>query len=63
VATTFSVYEHFGLPLNDATRAAVAETDAASRTAERHPAHTYALEDFGLTESDVAARFSGTMEA
>jgi hypothetical protein len=56
------VYEHFGLPLTDDARAAIADTDAASRSAERRPSHRYALEDFGLTESDVTERFSGTME-
>jgi hypothetical protein len=62
VGTTFGVYEHFDLTLTDAARDAIADTDAASRSAERRPSHTYALEDFGLTESDVTERFSGTME-
>jgi hypothetical protein len=62
VATTFGVYEHFGLPLSDEAREAIIDTDAASRSAGRRPSHTYALEDFGLSESEVAERFSGTME-
>ena len=58
VGTTHAVYEHFGLPLSDRARIAIAEADAESRSAERRPSHRYTLEEFGLTESEVDERFA-----
>jgi hypothetical protein len=62
VGTACEVYEHFGLAVSDEARAAVVAADASSRSGARRPAHDYALEDFGLTDADVAERFSGTMD-
>jgi hypothetical protein len=59
VSSALGVYEHFGLPLSDAARTAIAAADAESRSAERRPSHRYTLEEFGLTEAMVDERFSG----
>ena len=59
VSTALGVYEHFGLPLSDDARTAIAAADADSRSAERRPSHRYTLEEFGLTEAMVDERFSG----
>ncbi|HEY2299098.1 MAG TPA: sulfotransferase [Jatrophihabitans sp.] len=58
VATTFGVYEYFGLPLSDQARTAITAADAESRQGERAPAHRYTLEQFGLTEAMVDERFA-----
>jgi hypothetical protein len=58
VAATFSVYEHFGLPLPDVSRAAITAADAQSREGGRAPSHSYTLEEFGLTEAMVDERFA-----
>jgi Sulfotransferase family len=58
IGTTHAVYEHFGLPLSNRARFAIAEADAESRSAERRPSHRYTLEEFGLTESEVDERFT-----
>ena len=57
VGTTRGVYESFGLDWTPATAAAVEEIDRASRQGGRRPAHTYSLDDYGLTEAEVRAAF------
>jgi hypothetical protein len=61
VGTAEAAYGHFGLPFTgaaaDAMRALSAERPTGSPGTA--PAHRYALADFGLTEADVGARFSG----
>jgi hypothetical protein len=59
VATACGVYEHFGLPLSDDARRAIAAADAQSQAGERRPAHRYTLAEFGLTEGMVDERFPG----
>jgi hypothetical protein len=58
VGTAVGIYSHFGLPLSEQARVAIADADAASRSGERRPSHSYALEEFGLTESEVDMRFA-----
>jgi hypothetical protein len=36
---------------------------AESRTGPQRPSHSYALEDFGLTEGEVDARFAAYLAA
>ena len=58
VGTVEAVYRHFGLPWDDAVRAAVAAEDVAGRSGHRAPSHRYALADFGLTPEEVDERFA-----
>jgi hypothetical protein len=50
------VYEHFGLPLGDAARAAF-ERHAAANPRAKHGRHEYQLDEFGLSEARVRERF------
>jgi hypothetical protein len=59
VAAAAGIYEHFGLPLSDEARQAMADDYAASKTGPRAPKHHYALEDYGLTTEQVQERFAG----
>ncbi len=66
VGTAEAVYAHFGLPFTGAAamsmRALATERATGSPgtgITGSTPAHRYALADFGLTEADVSARFSG----
>ncbi|MPY79403.1 MAG: sulfotransferase [Actinophytocola sp.] len=63
IGTVERVYHHFGLTLDDAARAAIAETHAASTTGDGKPAHRYALSDFGLSEAQVGDRFAAYIDA
>jgi Sulfotransferase family len=63
IATVEGIYRHFGLPLTDQTRTAMAAVHAASRSGERRPSHQYTLADFGLTGEEVDARFAGYLAA
>ncbi|PXY17860.1 sulfotransferase [Prauserella coralliicola] len=58
IGTVESLYAHFGLPFTDGARAAMRTLHAESTTGARKPAHRYRLADFGLSEGDVAERFS-----
>lgn len=63
VAATEGIYRHFGLPLSDEGRAAIAADYAASQEGHRKPAHRYELADFGLTEQQVENRFEAYLDA
>lgn len=58
-----SIYDRFGLPLADTTRAAVAASHEESKLSERRPVHRYRLADFGLSAGEVADRFAGYLAA
>ncbi len=61
VGTAEAVYAHFGLPFTGAAAMSMRAltTERATGSPGTAPAHRYALADFGLTEADVSARFSG----
>lgn len=59
IGTVEAIYEHFGIEMTDAARAAIEHTDAESKQGPRAPKHTYSLADYGLTEEQVAERFRG----
>ncbi|GLY71285.1 sulfotransferase family protein [Amycolatopsis taiwanensis] len=63
VGTVESIYQAFGLVLDEATRAAIADSHGESKTSERRPVHRYRLGDFGLSEHEVAERFAGYLSA
>ena len=52
------IYRHFGLPLTDEARKAMADIHAESQTGARAPKHTYSLADYGLTAETVKDRFA-----
>ena len=52
------IYGSFGLPYDDAVRAAVQEAYDASRSGAARPSHRYDLADYGLTEEQVRERFA-----
>lgn len=58
VGTVEAVYRHFELPWTEAAHEAVVAEDAASRSGQRRPAHSYALADFGLGAAEVDERFA-----
>jgi hypothetical protein len=61
VGTAGAVYAHFGLPFTGAAAGAMQAlaTERVTGSPGTAPAHRYALADFGLTDADVTARFSG----
>jgi len=62
VGTAEAVYACFGLPFTGAAAdamGALASDGGATGVPGSRPAHRYTLHDFGLTEADVGARFSG----
>jgi hypothetical protein len=61
VGTAEAVYAHFGLPFTSAAAMSMQALSAERVTGSpgTAPAHRYALADFGLTDADVGARFSG----
>jgi len=62
VGTAEAAYAYFGLPFTgaaaDAMRGLAADGGATGAPGIR-PAHRYTIQDFGLTEAEVGARFSG----
>ncbi|GAA2359684.1 sulfotransferase [Saccharopolyspora halophila] len=58
VGTVERIYEHFGLPLDDAARSAMHELQQRSTTGVAKPAHRYSLADFGLSDEQVDERFA-----
>lgn len=58
LSVTRDIYERFDLPWTAEAEAAVAEIDRESKQGAARPSHTYHLEDYGLTEDEVRARFS-----
>jgi hypothetical protein len=63
IGTVESIYAHFGLPLSEPTRAAMAAVQAESRSGQRRPSHQYSLADFGLTGDEVDERFAAYLAA
>jgi hypothetical protein len=59
VGTAEAVYGCFGLPFTGAAADAMRALAANGGATGVRPAHRYTLQDFGLTEADVDARFSG----
>jgi hypothetical protein len=59
VGTAEAAYAHFGLPFTGAAADAMRALSADGGATGVRPAHRYTLRDFGLTEADVGARFSG----
>ncbi|MEJ7832173.1 MAG: sulfotransferase [Nocardioides sp.] len=57
VTTMRGVYEHFGLDWTPDAAAAIGEIDRESKQGSAKPSHRYALDDYGLTESQVRAAF------
>ena len=47
----------FGLDWTPEVQAAIEEIDRESRQGAAKPSHSYRLEDYGLTEDEVRARF------
>jgi hypothetical protein len=54
-----AIYERAGLRLGERAHEAMAELHAESLRGTRKPAHTYSLEEFGLTEAEVNHAFEG----
>ncbi|GAA4482749.1 sulfotransferase [Rhodococcus olei] len=63
LGTVETVYTHFSLPFTDEARLAMQDMHRQSLSGARRPEHTYALADFGLTESAVDERFAGLQRA
>jgi hypothetical protein len=57
LGVTRRVYEQFDLPWTPEVEAAIEEIDRESKQGAAKPSHTYRLEDYGLTEDEVRARF------
>ncbi len=57
LAVVRRVYEQFGLDLTPDALAAVEEIDRESQQGGKKPSHRYALDDYGLSERDVAEAF------
>jgi len=60
--TVANIYEHFGIDFPADARAAVEADVAHSRTGPRAPSHQYTLEEFGLTQAEVDARFASYLD-
>lgn len=58
LATVADIYRHFGLPLSEAARVAMAAVHAESRSGPRAAKHSYALADYGLTAEAVTVAFA-----
>lgn len=58
VGTVERIYDHFGLPLDDAVRSAMHDLHDQSTTGVAKPAHRYRLADFGLSGEQVDERFA-----
>lgn len=61
LATVNTIYEHFKLPMTDATRDAMA-TYASDHPMGKHGSHDYDLEAYGLSEQTVLDRFGSYIE-
>lgn len=57
LGVTRGVYEAFGLDWTPEAEAAVTEIDRESKEGAAKPSHSYSLEDYGLTETEVHAAF------
>jgi hypothetical protein len=59
VGTAEAAYAYFGLPFTGAAGDAMRALSADRGATGVRPAHQYTLRDFGLSEAEVGARFSG----
>jgi hypothetical protein len=57
LGVTRGIYERFGLDWTPEVQAAIEEIDRESKQGAARPSHSYRLEDYGLTEDQVRARF------
>ena len=57
VGTVRGIYAAFDLPWTPVVAERVGAIDAESRQGVRRPSHRYSLDDYGLTEDEVLARF------
>ena len=57
LGVTRGIYERFGLDWTPEARAAIEDIDREARSGAAKPSHSYRLEDYGLTEEQVRARF------
>ena len=57
VGTVEAIYRHFGLELSGAAADNISALAAAAPAGSGGPAHTYALEEFGLSDEEVDDRF------
>ena len=57
LGVTRGIYERFGLDWTPEVQGAIEEIDRESKQGAARPSHTYRLEDYGLTEEQVRARF------
>lgn len=57
LGTVEKVYSHFSIPLSEQAHRAMTDMHAESRSGSRKPAHTYTLEEYGLTADEVDERF------
>jgi Sulfotransferase family len=57
LGVTRGVYEAFGLAWTPQARAAIEQIDRESKGGKAAPSHSYRLEDYGLTETEVRAAF------
>lgn len=57
LGTVEKIYSHFTIPLTDRARQAMERMHTESRSGGRKPAHTYTLEQYGLTAAEVDERF------
>jgi hypothetical protein len=57
LGVTRRVYDHFDLPWTPEVASAIEELDRESKHGAAKPSHSYRLEDYGLTEDEVRARF------
>jgi hypothetical protein len=59
IGTVEGIYKYFGVALTDPAVEAMHEIHAESKKGPRAPKHRYSLEDYGLTDEQVKARFAG----
>jgi hypothetical protein len=57
LGVTRGIYERFGLDWTPEAEAAITAIDRESKQGAGRPSHSYRLEDYGLTEDEVRARF------
>jgi hypothetical protein len=57
LGVTRGIYERFDLDWTPAVQTAIEQIDRESKEGAARPSHSYRLEDYGLTEDEVRARF------
>jgi hypothetical protein len=58
LGVTRDIYERFGLDWTPEAQHAIEEIDREAKQGVAKPSHSYRLEDYGLTEDEVRARFA-----